>query len=75
MAVLELLADYLDETVSANDRARIERHLAGCDWCEQFGGDYGETVKALRLLMHGQERATSEVSRVTRRLSAVLDAE
>ncbi|MCA9565980.1 MAG: zf-HC2 domain-containing protein, partial [Myxococcales bacterium] len=39
--VLELLPDFLEGSISTEQRASIEEHLAGCDWCERFGGEYG----------------------------------
>lgn len=46
--VLELLPDYVDGTLPADLRTVAEAHLAGCDWCEKFGGTYGGVVRALR---------------------------
>ena len=46
--VLERLPDYVDGALDPAEVARVEAHLAGCDWCERFGGAYGATVKTLR---------------------------
>jgi len=46
--VLAQLSDYVDGDLSAADRAKIEAHLAGCDACTKFGGEFGAVVKALR---------------------------
>jgi anti-sigma factor RsiW len=46
--VLELLSDYLDGEVSAELKQKIDAHLAGCDECTRFGGEFGAVVKALR---------------------------
>ncbi|HSQ62321.1 MAG TPA: anti-sigma factor [Polyangiaceae bacterium] len=46
--VLEHLSDYFDGRLSEPDRAKIERHLEGCDACERFGGTFGEAITALR---------------------------
>lgn len=46
--VLADLSDYLDGELPDEQAARIEGHLAGCDWCERFGGDFGAAVRALR---------------------------
>ena len=46
--ILALLPDYLDASLSAQQRADVEQHLAGCDWCARFGGDYAGTVQAVR---------------------------
>jgi anti-sigma factor RsiW len=34
--VVQLLTDYLEGALTANDRARVEEHLAGCDACTAF---------------------------------------
>lgn len=46
--VLGRLSDYLDGELSAPERQRIDAHLAGCSWCEQFGGHLGQVVGRLR---------------------------
>jgi anti-sigma factor RsiW len=33
-ALVALATDYLEGALAPADRARIERHLAGCDGCE-----------------------------------------
>jgi anti-sigma factor RsiW len=34
--VVELMTDYLDGALSLEDRARFEKHLAGCDGCQAY---------------------------------------
>lgn len=46
--VLERLSDYVDGELAADDRARVETHLRGCDACARFGGEFRSTVRALR---------------------------
>ena len=46
--VLAVLSDYVDGTIDAGMRSRVEEHLRGCDTCERFGGVFAETVRALR---------------------------
>lgn len=46
--VLAQLSDYVDGELTAADRAKVEAHLAGCDACTRFGGEFGAVVKALR---------------------------
>lgn len=46
--VLDDLSDYIDGELHADRVARIEAHLAGCDWCERFGGDFAAVVATLR---------------------------
>lgn len=46
--VLERLPDLVDGALSAEETARIRAHVAGCAWCERFGGTYAALVRALR---------------------------
>ncbi len=46
--VLELLPDHLEGTLEPERLERVQAHLAGCDWCDRFGGAYGGAVAALR---------------------------
>jgi len=46
--VLEALPDYLEGTLAPERREQLRAHLAGCDWCERFGGGYAGTVGVLR---------------------------
>lgn len=45
--VLELLPDYVDGVLPPDVLALAQAHLAGCDWCVQFGGAYAGVVRAL----------------------------
>ncbi|RMG14112.1 MAG: anti-sigma factor [Planctomycetota bacterium] len=49
--VLACLADYLAGELEARVRERVEAHLAGCDVCERFGGDYARVVACLRRIL------------------------
>jgi predicted anti-sigma-YlaC factor YlaD len=53
MEVLDALPSYLEGELGKVARQRVDRHLAGCDWCERFGGRYAAAVTLLR-----RERAT-----------------
>jgi hypothetical protein len=46
--VLAALPDWLEGGLSPELQAAARAHLAGCDWCERFGGRYGAVVTALR---------------------------
>jgi anti-sigma factor RsiW len=47
--LVELVTDYLEGTLPAGARARVEAHLAGCDGC----GAYFEQVRmTVRVLGH-----------------------
>lgn len=54
MEVLVHLSSYLDGDLEPPVRARVDAHLAGCDWCERFGGRVGGMVAALRLAREGE---------------------
>jgi anti-sigma factor RsiW len=47
-AVLSVLSDYLDGDLPPRERERVEEHLRGCDGCARFGGQFRNTVRALR---------------------------
>lgn len=53
--VLEKLSDYLDGELVDADVARIDNHLAECNWCERFGGRFAAAIAGLR--MHLQDAA------------------
>ena len=44
---VSLMAAYLDGTLGAPDRERLERHLAGCPHCSQYLAQIRATVDAL----------------------------
>jgi len=46
--VLADLSEYVDGELPAEQAARIEAHLRGCDWCERFGGRFSAVVRAFR---------------------------
>jgi anti-sigma factor RsiW len=45
--VVEVITEYLEDTLFAEDRARFERHLAGCDGCQAYLEQMRETISAL----------------------------
>lgn len=69
LQVLELLPDFLDESLTASQRALLEAHLAGCDWCAEFGGRYAGTVRELRQHLGDPAPLPSDVAE---RLTAAL---
>jgi anti-sigma factor RsiW len=45
---VELLMDYLEGVVTADVRAALEAHVAGCPRCVAFLASYRETPRILR---------------------------
>jgi anti-sigma factor RsiW len=43
--VVELVTDYLEDALSAEDRQRFERHLAGCPHCTEYLAQMRETIR------------------------------
>lgn len=46
--VLARLSDLVDGAVPPETAERIAQHLAGCNWCERFGGRFSAIVASLR---------------------------
>lgn len=67
--VLAKLSDYVDGELSADERAQVEVHLASCDECTRFGGEFGAVVTALRVKLGVADDVPAEVSE---RLNAAL---
>lgn len=57
--VLERLGDFVDGELSAAEVAKVHAHLAGCDVCERFGGEFARTVGGLRRAL-GEAEALDE---------------
>jgi len=53
--VIDVLADYLDQALTPEDAAALERHLAGCEPCRAYLATYRRTralgAQAARLEM------------------------
>ena len=45
--LVEVITDYLEGTLPAEDRARFERHLAGCEGCQAYLDQMRQTMAAL----------------------------
>ena len=45
--LVEVITDYLEGTLPAEDRARFGRHLAGCDGCQAYLDQMRQTIGAL----------------------------
>jgi anti-sigma factor RsiW len=71
--VMERLPDYLEGELSEPDRAAVDAHLRGCDWCAHFGGEYAHVVESLRGTL-GPAPTDSEVAeRLAARLAKELE--
>jgi anti-sigma factor RsiW len=42
--LVEVLTEYLDGTLGAHDRARLEAHLAVCDDCQAYLAEFETTI-------------------------------
>lgn len=45
--MVELVTDYLEDALPAEDRARFEAHLAGCPNCREYLAEMRTTIAAL----------------------------
>jgi anti-sigma factor RsiW len=43
--VVELVTDYLEDTLSRRDRRRFDQHLAGCPHCTAYLAQMRETLR------------------------------
>jgi hypothetical protein len=43
--LVELVTDYLEETIGATDRARFEQHLQGCEQCSIYLSQMRLTIR------------------------------
>ena len=46
--LVEVLTEYLDATLGAHDRARLEAHLTVCDDCREYVAQFQRTVDGHR---------------------------
>lgn len=56
--VLAQLSDYVDGTLSDEARRQVEAHLAGCDACTAFGGEFTSVLEAARRVLGGADENT-----------------
>jgi predicted anti-sigma-YlaC factor YlaD len=52
--VVEIVSDYLEGALSAEDRARFDRHLSGCDGCTNYVEQMRETIRLTGMLTEEQ---------------------
>lgn len=73
--VLADLSDYFDGELPPERTARIDAHLAGCDWCERFGGRYAAVVGKFRAGLREADPLDADTAeRLRRRLRMELQA-
>lgn len=45
--LVEVVTDYLDDTLPKHDRARLEEHLEECPYCVEYIEQMRQTIEAL----------------------------
>jgi predicted anti-sigma-YlaC factor YlaD len=45
--IVELVSEYLEDRMTAEDRARMEAHLADCDYCRLYVEQMRTTIRTL----------------------------
>jgi anti-sigma factor RsiW len=45
--LVELVTDYLEERLSAEERARFEAHIADCEYCDGYLEQMRQTIRVL----------------------------
>jgi anti-sigma factor RsiW len=48
--LVELVTDYIEETLPPSERARFEAHLATCDGCDRYLAQMGATIRSVGAL-------------------------
>lgn len=52
--VVEIVSDYLEDALSAQDRARFDAHLTVCDGCSSYVEQMRETIRLTGMLTEEQ---------------------
>ena len=52
--VVDIITDYLEGTLPAHDRRRVEEHLAICDGCTTYLEQMRETIRMTGMLTEEQ---------------------
>jgi MFS family permease len=65
--LVELVADYLDDALSPEMRARFEEHLAGCDGCTTYLGQTQRVMAELRDLSTAADHPVADPEIIPRR--------
>lgn len=62
--VLARLSAYVDGELAEVERAQVEAHVAGCTWCEHFGGEFAGMVGQVRRTMTAARAPAGLLERV-----------
>lgn len=65
--VLAQLSALIDGELEPSEKKKIEQHVAGCDLCERFGGEFAAAIAALRTQLAGHEPIDGAVRERLRR--------
>jgi anti-sigma factor RsiW len=52
--VVALVTDYLEDALPADERRRVEEHLAGCEGCTRYLTQMRETIRLTGMLTEEQ---------------------
>jgi anti-sigma factor RsiW len=52
--VIEIISDYLEDTLPPGDRRRVEEHLAACEGCTNYLEQMRETIRITGMLTEEQ---------------------
>ena len=63
--LVELVTEYLEESLSRRDRARFDRHIAGCPNCTAYLAQFRETIRLTGALA-GRRRRPGRAGRAAR---------
>lgn len=60
--VLERLSQFVDDDLPVELRSQIEEHLAGCGWCESFGGEFQALIAVFKASLTVPDSLPDEVA-------------
>jgi anti-sigma factor RsiW len=52
--VIDILTEYIEDALPAEERRRVEEHLAGCDGCTAYLETMRETIRVTGMLTEEQ---------------------
>jgi anti-sigma factor RsiW len=71
--VLAMLAEYVDDSLGADERASVEAHVRECAQCAAFGHSYSQVVTALQKTLQQGDLDLAMTERLEERLREGLD--